>query len=83
MSEYIIENLSKEEIDKLQESDLDWYPDDLMSSDVCIYGTEKDVKKALKIIGRQWKHNFMKMHMEKRYFIRIEGKYGKERRICE
>lgn len=53
MSEYIIENLSGEEIDKLQKSDLDWYPDDLMSSDVCIYGTEKDVRKALKIIGRQ------------------------------
>lgn len=53
MSEYIIENLSEKEIDKLQESDLDWYPDDLMSTDVRIYGTEKDVKKALKIIGRQ------------------------------
>lgn len=53
MSEYIIENLSADEIDKLQKSDLPWYPDDLISSDVCIYGTEKDVKKALEIIGRQ------------------------------
>lgn len=60
MREYIIENLSNEEIDKLQKSELDWYPDDLMSSDVCIYGTEKDVKEALKIIGRQWKHKFIK-----------------------
>ncbi len=52
MSEYIIENLSKEEIDKLQESDLDWCPNDLMSSDVCIFGTKKDVRKALEVIGR-------------------------------
>ncbi len=54
MSEYIIENLSNEEIDKLQRSNLDWCPDDLMSSDVCIFGTEEDVKKALEIIGRKW-----------------------------
>lgn len=48
-----MERVGKRYIDKLQKSDLDWYPDDLMSSDVCIYGTEKDVRKALKIIGRQ------------------------------
>jgi len=53
MDEYIIENLSNEEIGKLQHSEIDWYPDDLMSSDVCIYGTERDVKKALEIIGRK------------------------------
>lgn len=53
MSEYIIENCTKEEIDKLEQSDLDWYPDDLMSSDVCIYGTKSDIQKALEIIGRK------------------------------
>lgn len=53
MGEYIIENITKEELDLLEKSDLDWYPDDLMSDDVCIYGTEKDVQKALKIIGRK------------------------------
>ena len=53
MNEYIIENCTKEEIDKLEQSDLDWYPDDIMSSDVCIYGTENDIKKAMKIIGRK------------------------------
>lgn len=53
MHEYIIENCTNAEIDALEKSDLDWYPDDIMSSDVCIYGTENDVKKALKIIGRE------------------------------
>lgn len=53
MHEYIIENITNEELDKLQESDLDWYPDSLESDDVCIYGTEKDVKRALEIIGRK------------------------------
>lgn len=52
LSEWIIENCSREEIDKLQDSDIDWYPDDLLSSDVCIYGTENDVKRAVKLIGR-------------------------------
>lgn len=51
--EYIIENLSANEIDKLQESDIEWYPDDLETSNVCIYGTLVDVHKALKIIGRE------------------------------
>ena len=53
MSEYIIENCTKEEIDKLEQSDLDWYPDDIISSDVCIYGTESDIQRAMKIIGRK------------------------------
>lgn len=53
MSEYIIENLSIDEIDKLQKSDLPWYPDDLMTNDACIYGTEEDFQKAMEIIGRQ------------------------------
>lgn len=53
MKEYIIENCTKEEINKLQESDLEWYLDDLMSDDICIYGTEKDINMALKIMGRR------------------------------
>lgn len=53
MSEYIIENLSDEEMDKLYKSDVEWYPDDLMSSDVCIYGTEEEIRTALQVIGRQ------------------------------
>ena len=53
MKEYIIENCTKEEIDKLEQSDLDWYPDDIMGSDVCIYGTENDIQRAMKLIGRK------------------------------
>lgn len=53
MSEYIIENCTEEEINKLEQTDLEWYPDDLMGSDVCIYGTEKDVEQALKVMGRK------------------------------
>ena len=30
--EYIIENLTDSEIDKLQESAIEWYPDDLETS---------------------------------------------------
>lgn len=54
MSEHIIENLSDVEIDKLVASntDIEWYPDDLTGSDVCVYGTENDVKAVMHIIGR-------------------------------
>lgn len=52
-SEFVIENCTKTEIDKLEQSDLDWYPDDIMSSDVCIYGTKSDVERALRLIGRK------------------------------
>ena len=54
MGEYVIENCTKEEIDKLEQSDINWYPDDIMTSDICIYGTEEDVDKALRIIGRDY-----------------------------
>ncbi|MBQ7673635.1 MAG: hypothetical protein IJT36_03800 [Alphaproteobacteria bacterium] len=55
MNEYIIENVSKEELDLLEKSDLEWYPDDLMGNDVCIHGTKQDAYKALIIIGRKYK----------------------------
>ena len=53
MSEHIIENCTKEEIDRLEQSNLNWYPDDLMTSDVCICGTSNDAERALEIIGRK------------------------------
>lgn len=57
MGEYIIENLTEKEKDLLiQEAEnegIDWFPDDIMSDDVCVCGTRKDVMKALKIIGRK------------------------------
>lgn len=55
--EYIIENLSSNEIQLLMEKGenegIDWMPDDITTSDVCIYGTERDVNRALEIIGRR------------------------------
>ena len=51
--EYIIENLTDSEINKLQESDIEWYPDDLATSNVCIYGTLMDVHEVMRIIGRE------------------------------
>ena len=53
MQEWIIENCTTEEICRLEQSDINWYPDDLMTSDVCVYGTIDDVEKAMEIIGRK------------------------------
>lgn len=58
MSEYVIKDLSSEEIDSLEamgeDAGIDWCPDDVMlgSGDVRIYGSRKDVKKVMQIIGR-------------------------------
>lgn len=56
-NEYLIVNCTQEEIDKLNKADtnIDWYPDDITSNDVCVYGTSSDLQEALKIIGRQIK----------------------------
>ena len=53
MQEWIIEDCTTEEIYRLEQSDIDWYPDDLMTSDVCVYGTIDDVERAMEIIGRR------------------------------
>ena len=53
MQEWIIEDCTTEEICRLEQSDIDWYPDDLMTSDVCVYGTIDDVNRAMEIIGRR------------------------------
>ena len=57
MGEYIIENLTEKEkdllIQKAENEGIDWFPDDIISDDVCVCGTRKDVMKALKIIGRK------------------------------
>ncbi len=54
-NEYLIVNCSQEEIDKLNKTDtnIDWYSDDIMSNDICVYGTASDLQEALKIIGRK------------------------------
>lgn len=53
MKEYIIENITDQELKRLEDSDLEWYPDDLTRSDICVYGTKKDIDKAMCIIGRE------------------------------
>ena len=50
--EYVIKNVSKADLDKLLMMGVECYPDDMMSNDVYIYGTIKDVNRALRILGR-------------------------------
>lgn len=58
MVEYIIENCTGKEIDKLLQSDILWYPDNITSvcsdqnTDVC-FESEEDVDRALILIGRK------------------------------
>lgn len=51
--EFIIENVTDEEINILEREDFDWYPDTLDSRDVVIDGNRKYVEKVLKALGRQ------------------------------
>lgn len=52
--EYIIENLTKREIDIMESSDIEWCPDDISAdnTDIVVF-SEKDANKALKLIGRK------------------------------
>lgn len=50
---YVIENLTKAEIDIMESSDVEWCPDDMHgdTSDVVVF-TEKDRDKVLCMLGR-------------------------------
>ena len=54
MSEYIIENLTKREIDIMESSDIECCPDDMSgdNTDIVVFD-EKDYDKALHLIGRK------------------------------
>ena len=54
MNEYIIENLTKREIDIMESSDIEWCPDDMSgdNTDIVVFN-EKDCDKALHLIGRK------------------------------
>ena len=54
MSEYIIKNLTKREIDIMESSDIEWCPDDTSgdNTDIVVFN-EKDCDKALYLIGRK------------------------------
>lgn len=51
--EFIITNVTDEEINILEREDFDWYPDTLDSRDVVIDGNRKNIKKVLKALGRK------------------------------
>lgn len=52
--EYIIENLTKREIDIMESSDIEWCPDDISgdNTDIVVFN-EKDCDNALSLIGRR------------------------------
>ena len=52
--EYIIENLTKKEIDIMESSDIEWCPDDMLgnNTDIVVFN-KKDVEKTLRLIGRK------------------------------
>ena len=52
--EYIIENLTKREIDIMESSDNEWCPDDISSdsTDIVVFN-KKDLDKTLYLIGRK------------------------------
>ena len=54
MNEYIIENLTKREINIIESSDIEWCPDDISgdNTDIVVFN-EKDCDKALHLIGRK------------------------------
>ena len=54
MSEYIIENLTKREIDIMESSDIEWCPDNISAdtTNIVVFN-EKDCDKALHLIGRK------------------------------
>ena len=52
--EYIIENLTKREIDIMESSGIEWCPDDISgdNTDIIVFN-EKDCDKVLHLIGRK------------------------------
>lgn len=51
--EFIITNVTDEEIDILEREDFDWYPDTLDSRDVVIDGNKRYLEKVLRTLGRE------------------------------
>lgn len=51
--EFIITNVTDEEIDILERKDFYWYPDSLDSRDVVIDGNKEYFKNVLKALGRE------------------------------
>lgn len=53
MADFIIENITEEEEEKLnQHPEIEWYIDDVLLSRDIVVNTRSDAMKVLKIIGR-------------------------------
>ncbi len=52
--ERVITNLTREEVDVLENNDIEWYPDDLLGEtlDVCI-DSKSEFERALILLGRK------------------------------
>ena len=50
--EYIIENVSEAELEKIEVAGIEWYPDDMEGNDIVIEGDEREYERALEIMGR-------------------------------
>ena len=57
--EYIIENITKEEWEILEDNGIDWYPDDMigMNQDAIIFG-EDEYNKAMELFRTEIKARF-------------------------
>ena len=51
--EYIIKNISKEEYELLENSDIDWCPDEMFTAnhDAVVF-SEEEYSRAMKLLGR-------------------------------
>ena len=58
--EYIIENITKEEWEILEDNGIDWCPDDMFGTnqDAIIFG-EDEYNKAMELLGRKQKQESM------------------------
>lgn len=49
--EFLLEDLSREDIQKLIDSEIDWYPDDMMDESTVLFETEEEINKAIELLG--------------------------------
>lgn len=53
-TEYIIENISREEYEILEDNNIDWCPDDISGGNLdAIIFDKEEYERALKLIGRK------------------------------
>lgn len=55
MMEFVMENVSQDEMKILESEGFEWYPDDMNSRDVVIEGDQLYYEMALRALGRKTK----------------------------